>query len=344
MDHQADPALRHCWSAWHDRLHRELLRHPHWLPQGAPLLLALSGGQDSMALTALLMGLQRLHHWELHLWHGDHGWHDKSTAIAKGLQAWCNQQALSLQISRAERGEATSEAAARRWRYRQLGQHAINLGLSALQQPCRRVVCAHTATDRAETLLLQMARGTDLAGLGSLRRERPLGEPNHPTLLVVRPLLGFSRAETALICRDLSLPIWLDPSNNDLHFSRNRIRHDVMPVLESLHPGCEQRMAQLSERLSQVQNTQSALLDLSLDSLQNDNGLDRRRLSAMAIDLRRSLLARWLQNRGAPVLNARQLEDLTSAIAPNAAPGGRDLGRGWRLHWTKNAVKLKEHA
>jgi tRNA(Ile)-lysidine synthase len=342
MDPQADPALRHRWSPWHDRLHRELLRHPHWLPRGEPLLLALSGGQDSMALTALLLGLQRLHHWDLHLWHGDHSWHGQSAAIAQELQTWCLQQGLALQISHAEQSSTQSEAAARQWRYSQLGQHAASLRQSPSQSPCRRVVCAHTATDKAETLLLQMVRGTDLAGLGSLRSERPLGEPHPPTLLLMRPLLSFSRAETAAICDELKLPVWLDPSNTDLHFSRNRIRQEVMPVLESMHPGCERRMAQLSERLSHLHNSQMALLDLSLHSLQRDNGLDRRRLSALALDLRRSLLARWLQHQGAPVLSARQLDDLATAIAPHAAPSGRDLGQGWRLHWSKNALQLEQ--
>lgn len=50
------------------------------------MVVAVSGGQDSMALTALLIGLQRLHHWSLHLWHGDHGWHQGSAAIALGLE------------------------------------------------------------------------------------------------------------------------------------------------------------------------------------------------------------------------------------------------------------------
>jgi len=101
-------------------------------------------------------------------------------------------------------------------------------------------------------------------------------------------------------------------------------------------------MAQLSERLSQLHDSQTTLLDLSLKSLQHDNGLDRRRLSALAIDLRRSLLARWLQHPGAPILKARQLNDLATAMIANAAPGGRDLGQGWRLHWSKNALQLEQ--
>ena len=62
------------WSPFHLRLHRLLLRRPQLLPPHATLLLAVSGGQDSMALVGLLRDLQRLHHWRLLLWHGDHGW------------------------------------------------------------------------------------------------------------------------------------------------------------------------------------------------------------------------------------------------------------------------------
>ena len=66
------------WSPHHLRLHRHLLRQPALLPQGGVLLVALSGGQDSMALVALLRDLQRLHHWDLQLWHGDHQWRPES--------------------------------------------------------------------------------------------------------------------------------------------------------------------------------------------------------------------------------------------------------------------------
>jgi len=65
------------WSPLHLRLHRQLLQKPDLLPAGAPLLVAVSGGQDSMALLALLRDLRRLHHWSLQLWHGDHGWRSR---------------------------------------------------------------------------------------------------------------------------------------------------------------------------------------------------------------------------------------------------------------------------
>lgn len=340
MDPALAPPLTRSWTVWHDRLHRELLQHPQLLPAGEPLLLAVSGGQDSMALTALLLGLRRLHHWEIHLWHGDHGWHPGSAAIAAELQAWSLEQGLPITVDRNAHNDANgrTEAAARRWRYAQLASCA-----AALES---HVVCGHTASDKAETLLLQLTRGSDLAGLGSLRRQRLLDADLHPSVHLVRPLLGFSRQETGAICSDLHLPIWLDPSNANLRFSRNRIRQQVMPVLNDLHPGCELRMAGLSERLSQVQDSQQTLVDLSLESLsaktESGHGLQRPRFAALPLPLRRDLLARWLQLCGAPSLKAPLLEELAWVTAPGTPAGGRDLPGGWRLHWNRSSLHLSK--
>ena len=95
---------------------------PQLLPQGSSLLLAVSGGQDSMALLALLQDLAPLHGWGLNLWHGDHGWHDNSSRIAAELSSWCQQRHLSLQVDQAAPGEVPSEAKARQWRYERLEQ------------------------------------------------------------------------------------------------------------------------------------------------------------------------------------------------------------------------------
>ena len=347
MDPAPDQPLTNCWTPWHDRLHRELLQHPQLLPRGDRLLVAVSGGQDSMALTGLLLGLRRLHGWDLQLWHGDHGWHAGSATIASELAAWCQAQGLPLRISHANASALGAnanlgEAQARHWRYAALSQCAEDLDQTQTAMPCRRVVCAHTATDKAETLLLHLARGSDLAGLGSLRRERVLEEATHPKLLLVRPLLSFSRQDTQTICSHLNLPVWLDPSNADPHFSRNRIRQHVLPVLNDLHPGCELRMAALSERLSQMQDTQQTLLDLSLESLQDGPSLNRSRCASLPASLRRSLLARWITLQGGPMLSSRQLNDLSSATAQGAAPGRRDLGQGWRIHWDRKALQLEQ--
>ena len=304
---------------------------PQLLPKGSSLLLAVSGGQDSMALLALLQDLAPLHGWGLDLWHGDHGWHDTSSRIAAELSSWCQQRHLSLQVDQAAPGEVPSEAKARQWRYERLAQRGHQAGAD--------VVTGHTASDRAETMLLQLARGSDLAGLAALPSIRPLS-PEGPQLR--RPLLHLQRDDTLQICRDLALPIWEDPSNQSPDFARNRIRQEVLPVLEELHPGSTQRMSELAERVSHVRDSQTELSQMALQVLQTPAGLDRRGLGALSSAVRRLLLAQWLQQQGVPTLQATQLDELSWRLEHGAPGGAADLAGGWQLSWKEGELVLQQ--
>ena len=328
-------AQRYPWTPWHDRLHRQLLRQPDLLPKKACLLLAVSGGQDSIALLVLLNDLVRLHHWDLLVWHGDHSWHAGSTAIAQELTEWCGHRDLPILCNRAEVGSTRTEAAARQWRYGQLTKLA--------KQDGRDVVTGHTATDRAETLLLQMARGTDLTGLASLRPQRPLdaAHPDGPQLR--RPLLGFSRDDTLAICLELNLPIWLDPSNENPIYARNRIRLAVLPVLEELHPGSTHRIAALAERVSQVRDTQQQLASIALETLRFGDGLDRRALGRLPAGTRRTLLANWLNQQGVKAIAATALDRLSHRLALGQPAGQCDLPDRCALVWQGETLWLKRH-
>jgi len=340
MVNLTDQPLCDRWTPWHARLHRHLLQNPDFLPEGSRLLLALSGGQDSMALTGLLIGLRRLHDWELELWHGDHGWHLQSARVAKELEQWCNEQHLKLRISRAEPGCTATEAKARQWRYRELNRMASCISETHPNKKCSHVLTGHTASDRAETLLLQLARGTDLAGLVSLRPERPLNSDAADAISLVRPLLLFTRSETETVCETLGLPVWVDPSNQDPRFARNRVRHRVVPVLEELYPGCEQRLSSLSNRFSRLYDTQTVLVELALENLQDGDGLRKQDLTKLPRDVRRTLLAHWLHSSGVRGLSAEQLEELSQAIAPHKPGQGRDLPGGRRIEWVGHSIRL----
>lgn len=334
------------WSVHHRRLHRHLLRRPELLPAGAPLLLAVSGGQDSMALTVLLADLRRLHGWQLSLWHGDHGWRAEAAEQARALAAWAAARQLPLRLERAEPPPA-GECAARQWRYGCLERMARQLG-------CRHVVTGHTASDRAETVLLNLARGSHLRGLTSLRASRALAprplaeaEPEAPELQLVRPLLPFSRDDTARICRELEVPLWPDASNLDGRFGRNRVRAEVMPVLEALHPGAGRRIAAQAERLEAELGAQEQLLELALAALAapGDPGgrrLARRPLSELAPANRRRLLGHWLDRQGVPCPEAGALEDLARRLEPRRGPGQLDLAGGWRLRWDRSTLGLHD--
>jgi tRNA(Ile)-lysidine synthase len=326
------------WTGDQHRLHRLLRRHPQLLPAREPLLLAISGGQDSMALVGLLLALQPQHRWQLLLWHGDHRWRHESTAQAQGLQAWAAARGLPLLLDSWERPEAQrpSEAAARQWRYSCLEQRGRQLA-------CRRVVTGHTASDRAETLLLNLARGCHRRGLASLGRSRALG----PGIELVRPLLEFSRADTGRICRELELPLWLDPSNQDSRFSRNRVRQEVIPVLESLHPGATQRMARLAEQLAEVEQAQGELLELALAALETqappgslDPALNRKGLGALTRANQGQLIQTWLERLSDQRCSDRTLSTVLDGLSEPASAGGADLGSGWRLHWRSSTLWL----
>ena len=329
-------STNHPWSTWHDRLHRQLLRDPKLLPNGKTLLLAVSGGQDSMAMVGLLLDLQPLHNWQLQIWHGNHGWHQHSATISSELQAWCCTRKIPFSVDVAEQNSVQSEAAARHWRYSQLTEHVLNHCKGQNDQPCEHVLTGHTCSDRAETLLLNLARGTDLKGLSSLPRQRRLAKG----VAVVRPMLNFSRAETLQICKALKLPIWLDPTNQNLEFSRNRVRHEVIPVLEALHPGCSLRMAELCERLGNYQTTQDSLASVALTCLIQNNQLDRQQISQVPLPGRIALMAKWIHLNGVPRITSKQLHELSQAIAAHQPPGTRDLANGWKIIWERKSVQL----
>ncbi len=327
------------WGPLQDRLHRELLAEPELLPRDSRLLLAVSGGQDSMALTGLLLDLRRLHGWDLQLWHGDHRWRPEAAAQARDLVHWAEGQGLPIRVETAS-PTPESEAAARRWRYEGLGRWALRLD-------CRHVLTGHTGSDRAETLLLNLARGTHLAGLASLRRRRrlepPRGEPGHGSLHLIRPLLGLTRQDTGRFCAERGLPVWRDPSNEDRRFSRNRLRREVLPVLEALHPGAALRISALAGRLEREQDLRAELLALAVARLRDPDlpcALRRPDLQALSARLQESALRHWLQEATGSGPAAAQLSGLRHRLRAGQGPGSLDLADGWRLSWDRTTLRL----
>jgi len=291
-----------------------------------------------MALVGLLLGLQQQHRWRLVLWHGDHRWRGESTTQALELQAWARGRKLPVLLDSWQRGagEPPSEAAAREWRYG-------CLALRARQLASRRVVTGHTASDRAETLLLHLARGSHRRGLASLGHSRPLAQG----IELVRPLLAFSRTDTARICRELELPLWLDSSNLEPHFSRNRVRQEVLPVLESLHPGAARRMARSAQQLAEAELAQEELLLLALKTLEIqapagglEPALDRRGLEPLQRANQGQLIQAWLEGLGRPRCASRILDGVLDRLQDPASAGRSDLGDGWQLHWRARTLWL----
>lgn len=280
--------------------------------------MAVSGGQDSIALARLLHDLQPKWDWQLALAHCNHRWHPREDDAARQVQQLAEDWGLPFYLRVAER-PPLGEAGARHWRYGQLIEMAH-------QADCSTVVTGHTASDRAETLLHNLARGTGLDGLGSLTWERPLS----PQRRLVRPLLGFSRADTAAICEQLALPVWQDPVNDDLQYTRNRLRHGLLPYLtKQINPQAEAHLAQTAELVQ----ADIAYLEQQAEALrlqaETPHGLDRRLLSAAPLALQRRVVRQFLRQRLPQQPNAAQIEKTVALLtAPRGSrtdpfPGGQ---------------------
>ena len=233
------------WTQSHAKLHT-LLRKKVLLPKGSHILMAVSGGQDSLCLARLLSDLSPKWQWSLGLVHCDHRWRpdsaENSTHVLQLARSWDIPAWAAIAESPPD-----SEAAARQWRYETFSQLASSHGYSY-------VVTGHTASDRAETVLYNLIRGTGLDGLGTLAWQRPLGlsvADNSADITLVRPLLSFTRQETGAFCHTHQLPVWEDSTNQTLTFRRNHIRKKVMPYLkEHFNPQVEQAIAQSAEIFS----------------------------------------------------------------------------------------------
>jgi tRNA(Ile)-lysidine synthase len=195
------------------------------LDPGITVLVACSGGPDSVCLLHVLARLRRLFRIRLAVFHFDHRLRRGSSEDARYVGRQARRLGLPFVLREAEgrpaRGQSV-EAWARLARYAALTQAATQSGAD-------RAAVGHTLDDQAETVLLGLVRGGGLealAGMAPVAKLPPLG------LTAVRPLLETTREEVEGFCRALRLRPRQDPTNRDPAFLRNRIRRQVLPVLE----------------------------------------------------------------------------------------------------------------
>ncbi len=326
------------WSKWHMRLHKRLKQNKSLLPRNSTLLLAISGGQDSMALLKLIIDLRRLYQWQIEIWHGDHQWHAKSERTKEELKLWCLNEQISFHSKKAPKQDVANEKKARDWRYKNLIIKAKLLSSKNIYYPCTRILTGHTATDRAETIIMNLARGSDLIGLSTLREQRAL-ESN---LELARPLLIFNRNETLEICKEFNLPIWIDPSNENINLTRNKIRKEILPVLNSIYKGADSRIASLANRLESYSEDQQSLAKIAIKFCQGDeiNSLSRQKLSDFSNSIRKIILANWLKMLGVTRLTALQIEEINTKISQRNPPGNIHLHGNFLIRWNKKTIYI----
>ena len=223
-------------------LNAVLRSQPEILPRDASLLVAVSGGQDSLCLAKLLQMQSAKFNWNLTIAHCDHQWRSDSSANAEHVENIAKEWGIAFCLRTTE-SLLASEADARKWRYAMLVEMA-NI------HKCAYVATGHTRSDRVETLLHNLMRGSGADGLASLTWVRSLTPEIKPEIKLVRPLLNVSRHETAAFCRENQIPIWEDSTNQNLDYRRNRLRLETIPYLqEHFNPQLEIAIAQTSELL-----------------------------------------------------------------------------------------------
>ena len=330
------------WSKWHMRLHKRLKQNKSLLPSNSTLLLAISGGQDSMALLKLLSDLRRLYKWKIEIWHGDHQWHSKSEKIEKELKLWCVNKQISFHSNKAHKEEVANEEKARDWRYKKLIMKAKLLSSNNISYPCKRIITGHTATDRAETIIMNLARGTDLIGLSTLKEQRTL-ENN---LELARPLLIFNRNETLEICKEFNLPIWVDPSNENMNLTRNRIRKEILPILNSIYNGADSRIASLANRLESYSEDQKIFAKIAIELCQREkiNSLSRKKVIDYPSSVRKIILFNWLKILGIQRVTTLQIEEINNKISSKNPPGIIHLHGNFLIRWNKETIYISNKA
>ena len=325
------------WTSWHHLLHKEFLRDKQLIPNGANLLIAVSGGQDSMALLHLINDMKNHHNWFVHVWHGDHQWHEKSERYALELKCYCNKKNISFLYDQANKKTISSEEKARDWRYKKLRERANQLLNKDPKNVNIYLITGHTNSDNAETFLLNLARGSNYAGLSYIEKKRLLENK----IFLIRPFLIFSRKDTRNICNLMKIPIWEDPTNCDLKIKRNLVRKKIIPTFETMYPGYSKRINSFAEKMKNFNREQKDLGELAYLSCKDAKGIKRELLNNLCIEARCTILNTFLKKNCTKQLNSKNISDLASSIFEKDQ-GKINLPEKLRIIWNKDYINLEK--
>lgn len=281
-----------------------------------PLLVAVSGGADSMALLDLLQRAPSLAECSLIVAHVDHGIHPASAEVAGQVRLAAHAADLPFLSTALRLGPDASETAARRARLGWLRAAAAEAG-------ARWIVLAHHADDQHETTLMRFLRGSGPAGLSGMRTQEGM---------LLRPLLGISRSTLRRYATSRGLAWWDDPANTDPRHLRSWLRQVALPVLRDRLPDLPARLEQGRRQAAGDRRAWNAALrswpGLALRDPQDfsvDWSVLREMPSPLALALVQAL-ARSAGGPAGPVRIRRALQSLSSAQSGASA----DLGQGWR--------------
>lgn len=280
------------------------------LSPGETVVVGVSGGVDSLCLLALLRELAPEYGVALHVGHLNHLLREEACDEAARVQALCATWSIPCTVGAvdvravAQTQRLSLEEAARKARYRYLGTLAREVGANA-------VAVGHQADDQAETVLMHLLRGAGLSGLrgmqpltwldaAELRSDEVDLEQSSPRIRLIRPLLGVWRQELQAYADATGLEPVSDVSNSDHTFFRNRLRHELLPVLETYNPKIRDVLCRTAEALAGDHElleraVQDAWVRTVVASDTNMVQYDRARLLFEGPGMQRALVRRGVQ-------------------------------------------------
>jgi tRNA(Ile)-lysidine synthase len=295
------------------------------LPPG-PVLVAVSGGPDSVALLDLLCRTRDAHHLDPVVGHVDHGIHSDSSAVARQVAALAAELGIHCHVEAAGLGPDASETEAREVRYRLLFALADRLGIGP-------VLTAHHADDQVETILLRILGGSGPAGLAGIA---PVAGR------LVRPLLPFRREELARYVEERGSTVWHDPANRNPAHLRSWLRQELLPLLRRRLPDSEARLLRVGTQAARDRRAWDLMLDRlpDLDARTEQDGISVAANCLRSYDsmLGEAVLLALARRAGCPLGPARtaRVLNLLAGSSGQTVP----LARGWRAELAFGRLRL----
>jgi tRNA(Ile)-lysidine synthase len=283
-------------------LHRALI-------PGERVVVAVSGGPDSLALLSILRELLPVIPLHLSVAHFDHGWRPESQSDRDFVAEHSAMWGFEFRSARAPDGTPKTENAARELRYDFLRRIAAETDSTA-------IALGHTQDDQVETLLLHLLRGSGSRGLAAMRRRD--GD-------LARPLLDVSRKDIEAYLARLHLTPLRDPSNEDTRFTRNRLRRQVLAAIDAFEPSARELLARTADILAEEDD----YLNQQVANLPQDIASRRPEFFALPPALQRRLVRRLIPDAGFPEVEAarRSRSDGVTVEMPGSETGQRLVAR-----------------
>ncbi len=259
------------------------------LPSCKRLLVAYSGGMDSHVLLHSILQIREQLAAQVTALHVNHGLQKQASIWAERCSAFCKQYEIPIAILEVDathgRGESP-EAVARDSRYS---------AIAGIMQEGDILLTAHHSDDQAETVLLQLLRGSGPSGLSGMPMINGFGPGFH-----ARPLLGHSRVDLAEYATNNNLEWLEDFSNRDISFDRNYLRHEVIPLLRQRWPALERTLSRSASHCAEAQLLieQAARIDLQEMQPDHNDSISITALAALPLPRARAVIRTWISDAG----------------------------------------------